>query len=75
MKRFFKRNAKAILKNTLILAVAIALYILAHKAGTAERRYEAIGGEMFVPFLVLFAPRIWKIIKEPFKAVKNYAVD
>jgi drug/metabolite transporter superfamily protein YnfA len=74
MKRFLKvlkRNAKPILKATLILALAIIAYILAHKAGTAERGYEAVGGEMFVPFLIIFAEDIWEIIKSPFKEVKS----
>jgi hypothetical protein len=71
MKKFLKRNAKAITKTVLISAVAILAYILAHKAGTAERGYEAVGGEIFVPFLILFAEDIWEIIKAPFKAVKS----
>ena len=71
MKKFFKRNAKAIIKHTLILAVAVIAYILAHKAGTAERGYEAVGGEIFVPLLIIFAEDIWEIIKEPFKEVKS----
>lgn len=71
MKKFFKRNAKPILKATLIFAAAIVAYILAHKAGTAERGYEAIGGEIFVPLLIVFAEDIWEIIKAPFKEVKS----
>ena len=71
MKKFFKRNAKAIIKYTLILAVAVIAYIIAHKAGTAERGYEAVGGEIFVPLLIIFAKPIWEIIKAPFKAVKS----
>ena len=69
MKRFFKRNAKPIIKAVLILAAAIIAYILAHKAGTAERGYEAVGGELFVPALIIFAEDIWEMVKEPFKAV------
>ena len=71
MKRFFKTNKKAILKHTLILAAAILAFVLAHKIGTSERGYEAVGGEIFVPFLIVFAKKIWEIIKEPFKAVKS----
>lgn len=75
MKRFFKQNAKPIIKAILILAAAIIAYILAHKAGTAWRGYEAIGGEMFVPLLIIFAEDIWAMIKEPFKAVKSCDMD
>ena len=71
MKKFFKRNAKDIIKYTLILAVAVIAYILAHKAGTTERGYEAVGGEIFVPLLIVFAEDIWEIIKAPFKEVKS----
>lgn len=64
-------KTKTIIKTVLILAVAIIAYILAHKAATVERGYEAIGGEIFVPFLVIFAKDIWEMIIEPFKAVKE----
>lgn len=70
MKRFLKRNGKTLLKYTFILALAIAAFLLAHKAGTAERGYEAIGGEIFVPLLIVFAEDIWEGIKAPFKAVE-----
>lgn len=74
MKRFF--NFLKSNRTKIILAVAaIVTYILAHKAGTAERGYEAIGGEMFVPFVVLFAPEFWELIKAPFKAVKANELD
>lgn len=75
MKKFFKRNAKDIIKYTAILAVAVIAYILAHKAGTAERGYEAVGGEIFIPLLIVFAEDICEIIKAPFKAVKSDDVD
>ena len=71
IKRFLKHNYKAIIKYTLILAVAIIAYELAHKAGTAERGYEAVGGEIFIPLLIIFAEDIWKIIKAPFKEIKE----
>lgn len=69
MKKFFKRNAEGIIKAVLTGSLAIVAYILAHKAGTAERGYEAIGGEIFVPFLIIFAEDIWEMLKAPFKAV------
>ena len=75
MKKFFKRNAKDIIKYTLILVTAIIAYVIAHKAGNAERGYEAVGGEIFVPLLIIFAEDIWQIIKAPFKAVNGSNVD
>ena len=69
MKKFLKNNGKTIIKYGLIWSVAAVAYIVAHKAGTAERGYEAVGGEIFVPVLIIFAEEIWKIIKAPFKVV------
>jgi hypothetical protein len=66
MKRFILHNRKKIFKGIVIGIIAIVAYALAHKAGTAERGYEAIGGEMFIPMLIIFAPQIWEIIKAPF---------
>ena len=73
MKKLFKGNGKTIIKAILILAAAIVAYILAHKAGTSERGYEALGGEIFIPLLIVFAEDIAEIIKKPFKAVKTNA--
>ena len=69
--RFVIHNHKKIIKGLLIGAVAVVAYQLAHKAGTMERGYEAVGGEMLVPLLVIFAKPIWEMIKEPFKMVKE----
>lgn len=70
MKKFI-HNRKNIVKTLAILGVAVGAYVLAHKAGTAERGYKAIGGEIFIPLLIIFAEDIWEIIKAPFKAVQN----
>lgn len=73
MKRFLRfiiHNRKAIIKTLIIGTVAVGAYVLAHKAGTAERGYEAIGGEIFIPFLIIFAKDIWGMVAEPFKAIK-----
>ncbi len=70
MKRFIKKHRKAILT----VVAAIAAYILLHKIGTAERGYEAIGGEIFallIPVFVWLAPSF----KEVFKVVNDNAVD
>ena len=71
MKRFLRfiiHNRKAIIKTLIIGTVAVGAYVLAHKLGTAERGYEAVGGELFIPFLILFAEDIWGMIKALFKA-------
>ena len=67
IKRFLKKNYKGIIKAVLILTLALIAYVIAHKAGTAERGYEAMGGEIFIPFLIIFAEDIWEIIKAPFR--------
>ncbi len=69
--RYIVHNRKNVVKTLAIVGVAVGAYMLAHKAGTAERGYEAIGGEIFIPFLIIFAKDIWGMIKEPFKALKN----
>ena len=70
MKKFI-HNRKNILKTLAILGIAAGAYVLAHKLATMERSYEAIGGEIFIPLLIIFAKDIWEIIKAPFKAVQN----
>ena len=69
--RFIVHNRKTIIKGILIVAVAIVAYKLAHNFATVERGYEAIGGEVFIPLLVIFAKDIFEMIKEPFKAMKE----
>ncbi len=66
---FIIHNRKTIIKTLAVGTVAVVLYAIAHKVGTMQRGYEAIGGEIFIPFLVIFAKDIWEMIKEPFKAV------
>lgn len=70
IKRFLKRHYKTIIKYALILAVAVFAFMLAHKVATAERGYNAIGGEIFIPLLIIFAEDIWETIKAPFKERK-----
>lgn len=64
--RYVIHNRKKIIKKVALFTVAVIAFALAHKAGTAERGYEAIGGEMFVPVLIIFAPKILEILKTPF---------
>lgn len=71
IKRFLKHNYKDIIKYTLILAAAIIAYIVAHKLGTEWRGYEAVGGEIFIPLLIIFAEDIWEIIKAPFEFLRK----
>jgi hypothetical protein len=60
---------KKVLKVLAVFEIALIAYAVAHRLGTAERGYEAVGGEIFIPFLVIFAKDIWEMIKAPFKAV------
>lgn len=69
--RFIIRNRRAVIKWLAIVIVAVVAYQIAHKAGTAERGYEAVGGEIFIPLLVIFAKPILKTITEPFKVIKE----
>ena len=69
--RCIVHNRKTIIKAFVIGTVALVAYQLAHKAGTMERGYDAIGGEVFIPLLIIFAEDIWGMIKAPFKAVKE----
>lgn len=74
MKKILKlivHNRKNIIKTLVIVGVSIGVYMLAHKVATAERGYEAIGGEIFIPFLVIFAKDIGEMIKEPFEVIKD----
>lgn len=69
--RFVIHNRRSVVKWFALVTVAIVSYQIAHKLGTAERGYEAVGGEIFVPFLVFFAKDIFKMFTEPFKVVKE----
>lgn len=71
MKKFLRRNGKTIFKGLLIAIVAIVVFEVLHDIATSQRGYEAIGGEIFVPLLIIFAKPLWEIIKAPFKAVKS----
>lgn len=68
---FIKRNRKDLIESLALTILAVIAYEVAHEYGTAERGYEAIGGEIFIPFLILFHRQIWEIFKAPFKAVKS----
>ena len=59
MKMIFKYIVYGVLLGT----VAFVAFEIAHELATMERGYEAIGGEIFVPFLVLFGRNIWKAMK------------
>ncbi len=61
MKKIFKYIGYGVLLGT----VALVAFEIAHELATMERGYDAIGGEIFVPFLVLFGKGIWKAMVEP----------
>lgn len=69
--RFIVHNRRAIIKTLAIGITAIVAYEMAHKLGSMQRGTEAIGGEIFIPFLVIFAKPLWEMIKEPFETTKN----
>ena len=71
MKRFLKENGKTIFKGLLIAIVAIVVFEVLHGIATSQRGYKAIGGEIIIPFLIIFAQDIWEMIKAPFKVVKS----
>lgn len=60
-------NKKKVLKWVLISVLSVILFVLAHKLATAERTYNAIGGEMFmlmIPFFVWYVQDCVKFFKE-----------
>ena len=67
MKKYIIHNRKAIIKTLVIGTVAFIAYAVAHKVGTAERGFQSVGGEIFIPFVILFAEEIWGMIKAPFE--------
>lgn len=74
MKRvfnFLKQNGKTILKGLLISFATIAAYDLLHVLATAERGYEAYGGELFALLIPFFIAVVVPVFKEPFKRKDN----
>ena len=71
IKLFFKQNRKEIRNAVLLVVSAAIVYQLAHNAATVERGYVAYGGEIFIPFLIIFAKDIWAMIKEPFELLRK----
>lgn len=65
--KVLKANKKMILKWSFVFVLSVVAFAGLHKLATAERGYNAIGGEMFmflIPFFVWIAPEIKKSIKE-----------
>ncbi len=65
--RFMKRYYKEIL----IVMVVFICYGILHDIATAERNYEAIGGEIFVFLLPYMGYMAYLNIKDTVKAMKN----
>lgn len=64
---FIDQNSNTILKWVLTVGITIIVYEFLHRLGTAERGYDAIGGEiaaLFIPLFVILAPKIKASIKE-----------
>lgn len=68
-------NRKKTCKALAIVVGAVVAFMLAHYLGTMERGYEAIGGEMLVPLVIVFVACFWKEIKETFCDEENENVD
>ena len=65
--KVLKANKKMILKWAFVFVLSAVAFVGLHKLATAERGYNAIGGELFmflIPFFVWVAPEIKKSIKE-----------
>lgn len=65
--KFLKANKKVILKWAFVFVLSVVAFAGLHKLATAERGYNAIGGEIFmflIPLSVWVAPEIKKSIKE-----------
>ena len=62
---------KTFLKYAALAVVGILLYYILHGQATAERGYEAIGGEVFAIFL----PAIWAVIESSFRDWKQEMDD
>ena len=69
--RYIIHNRKKIIKAFVMVGIAGVLFAVAHKIGTAERGYKAIGGEIFIPLIVLLAKPIGRLIKESVEVVKK----
>jgi hypothetical protein len=70
MKKFFKflkEYYKPILKGLFLAAVLIYGYTVLHNIATAQRGYNAIGGEIFV----FFIPYLWWAIKKLKEGTEN----
>lgn len=70
MKKMLKKY-KDIIGVLVLGVVAWGAYKWVHNVATEWRGYEAIGGEMFIPFIILLHKEIWSLIVEPFKVVRN----
>lgn len=60
MREYIKRNYRSILEAAAVMAATLLIYVLLHKAGTAARGYQAIGGEIFafaIPFIYEYMPK------------------
>jgi hypothetical protein len=65
--KFWKANYKPILKGVILAGVLIYGYTVLHNIATAQRGYNAIGGEISV----FFIPLLWWAVKELKEGVKN----
>jgi fucose permease len=74
MKRalnYIVHNRKEIFKTLAIIGGAIVAFVIAHYIGTLERGYEALGGELLVPMVIVFVAYFWDEIKDTFCDEEN----
>ena len=69
--KFIKRYCVYILLVVAALAVLIGGYLILHHIATAERGYEAIGGEICVFFVPLIIYAIHRNIKDTKEALRD----
>ena len=70
--RRLKRSVRRAIEFVLVIAAAIVLFVIARKIGVAERGNTLYGGEICVPFLVVFG---WYGVKSIVKDVKGGATE
>lgn len=75
MKKFMKKYFKKALLATAIIAALCIGYAILHAIATAERHYNAVGGEIFIfllPYIISVAIKTAKEIKAMFKGQGEY---
>lgn len=70
MKKFLRKNITNIVLAAVATIVVIVIYNAAHNVATAQRGYQAVGGEIFllvIPYLIYVANKNIKDNKKAYK--------